>query len=440
MANGYLKTKLGEKICYFDVFFRQIPDGGGFVIAAGLAQIIEFVKNLHFDESDIEFFRQKKLFDEDFLSYLKNFSFQGDIYAVREGEIIFANEPILTVRASAAQAQLLETFILLSLNHQSLIATKAARIVRAAHFKPVLEFGSRRAQGIDAALSGARAAFIGGVAGSACALADKIYGINSSGTMAHSWVQMFEDECEAFKRYCEIYPHNAILLVDTYNVKNGIKNAIKAFKEVLVPRGIEKFGIRLDSGNLCELSKYARNELDKANLQKCQIIASGALDEFEIHKLLKNGAQIDIFGVGERLITAKSSPVLGCVYKLVAVEENKQIVPKIKISENSDKISNPHYKRLYRFFDKGKAVFDELYLEGEKPPLHQECKELLVPIFQKGKLVYEMPSLLQTQDYAKTQLNLFDNAIKELENPSNYELRLSPNLQKLKKELLESAK
>lgn len=440
MANGYLKTKLGEKICYFDVFFRQIPDGGGFVIAAGLAQIIEFVKNLHFDESDIEFFRQKKLFDEDFLSYLKNFSFQGDIYAVREGEIIFANEPILTVRASAAQAQLLETFILLSLNHQSLIATKAARIVRAAHFKPVLEFGSRRAQGIDAALSGARAAFIGGVAGSACALADKIYGINSSGTMAHSWVQMFEDECEAFKRYCEIYPHNAILLVDTYNVKNGIKNAIKAFKEVLVPRGIEKFGIRLDSGNLCELSKYARNELDKANLQKCQIIASGALDEFEIHKLLKNGAQIDIFGVGERLITAKSSPVLGCVYKLVAVEENKQIVPKIKISENSDKISNPHYKRLYRFFDKGKAVFDELYLEGEKPPLRQECKELLVPIFQKGKLVYEMPSLLQTQDYAKTQLNLFDNAIKELENPSNYELRLSPNLQKLKKELLESAK
>lgn len=440
MANGYLKTKLGEKICYFDVFFRQIPDGGGFVIAAGLSQIIEFVKNLHFYESDIEFFRQKKLFDEDFLTYLKNFNFQGDIYAVKEGEIVFANEPILTVRASAAQAQLLETFILLSLNHQSLIATKAARIVRAAHFKPVLEFGSRRAQGIDAALSGARAAFIGGVAGSACALADKLYGINSSGTMAHSWVQMFEDECEAFKRYCEIYPHNAILLVDTYNVKNGIKNAIKAFKEVLVPRGIEKFGIRLDSGNLCELSKYARNELDKANLQQCQIIASGALDEFEIHKLLKNGAKIDIFGVGERLITAKSSPVLGCVYKLVAVEENNQIVPKIKISENSDKISNPHYKRLYRFFDKGKAAFDELFLEGEKLPLCQDYKELLVPIFQKGKLVYEIPSLLQTQNYAKTQLNLFDEAIKDLENPSNYELRLSSNLQKLKKDLLESVK
>lgn len=448
MSYGYLKSGLSDKICHFDVFFRQMPDNGGFVIAAGLEQIIDFVKNLHFDESDIEFFRAKGLFDDEFLAFLKAFKFTGDIWAVREGEIVFANEPILSVRANAAQAQLLETFILLSLNHQSLIATKAARVALAAQGKPILEFGSRRAQGIDAALKGARAAFIGGVAGSACALADKIYGINSSGTMAHSWVQMFDSEFEAFKRYCEIYPHNAILLVDTYNAKRGVANAIKAFKEVLVPRGIEKFGIRLDSGDLCELSKYARAELDKAGLKKCQIIASGALDEFAIDTLLKNGAKIDVFGVGERLITAKSSPVLGCVYKLVAVSENGALVPKIKISESADKISNPHHKKLYRFFEKtsGKALYDELYLADETPKYsHTErseestptIKELLVPIFEKGQLVYKVPSLLEVKNYAKAQLELFDEGIKRLQNPTNYELRLSPNLQKLKKSLLE---
>lgn len=440
MSYGYLKSDLKDKICYFDVFFRQMPDNGGFVIAAGLEQIIDFVKNLHFDDSDIEFFRAKGLFDDEFLAYLKAFQFTGDIWAVKEGEIVFANEPILSVRAKASEAQLLETFILLSLNHQSLIATKAARVFAAAKQKPILEFGSRRAQGIDAALKGARAAFIGGVAGSACALADKIYGINSSGTMAHSWVQMFEDEFAAFKRYCEIYPHNAILLVDTYNAKRGVANAIKAFKEVLVPKGIEKFGIRLDSGDLCELSKYARAELDKAGLTQCQIIASGALDEFAIHSLLQNGAQIDTFGVGERLITAKSSPVLGCVYKLVAVEENGALVPKIKISESADKISNPHHKKLYRFFDKaGKALYDELYLADEKVSASAEFKELLVPIFEKGRLVYENPSLAEIKDYAKTQLARFDEGIKDLQKPTNYELRLSANLQKLKKDLLEKA-
>lgn len=459
MSYGYLKSDLSEKICYFDVFFRQMPDNGGFVIAAGLEQIIDFVKNLHFDDEDIEFFRTKGLFDDEFLAFLKAFKFTGDIWAVREGEIVFANEPILSVRAKASQAQLLETFILLSLNHQSLIATKAARIAIAAQGKPILEFGSRRAQGIDAALKGARAAFIGGVAGSACALADKIYGINSSGTMAHSWVQMFEDEFSAFKRYCEVYPHNAILLVDTYNAKRGVANAIKAFKEVLLPKGIEKCGVRLDSGDLCELSKYARNELDKAGLHQCQIIASGALDEFAIESLLQNGAKIDVFGVGERLITAKSSPVLGCVYKLVAVEENGVLVPKIKISESADKISNPHHKKLYRFYDEsGKALYDELYLADETPNFcgaqganshhcHSErseestplIKELLVPIFEKGQLVYEVPSLLQTKKYAKTQLERFNERIKSLQSPMNYELRLSPNLQKLKKDLLEKA-
>ena len=502
MSYGYLKSGLGDKVCHFDVFFRQIPDNAGFVIAAGLEQIIDFVQNLHFDDDDIEFFRSKKLFDDEFFAYLKNFRFQGDIWAVREGEIVFANEPILSVRANAAQAQLLETFVLLSLNHQSLIATKASRIVRAAANRPILEFGSRRAQGIDAALKGTRAAFIGGVAGSACALADKIYGINSSGTMAHSWVQMFESEFEAFKRYCELYPHNAILLVDTYNAKKGVANAIKAFKQVLVPRGIEDFGIRLDSGDLCELSKFARTELDRAGLAKCKIIASGALDEFEIARLLENGAKIDIFGVGERLITAKSSPVLGCVYKLVAVEENGRLVPKIKISESLDKISNPHHKRLYRFFEDGKALYDELYLadEDDLPCVSElcegnssknsafalnsnnskensalnskssknlsknsvsnsksnknssqnsaqnpknsalKCKELLIPIFQKGKLVYETPSLKASQDYAKAQLACFDEGIKALQNPSHYEIRLSKKLQSLKNELLQRAK
>ena len=496
MSYGYLKSGLGDKVCHFDVFFRQIPDNAGFVIAAGLEQIIDFVKNLHFDSDDIEFFRCKKLFDDEFLAFLKDFKFSGDLWAVREGEIVFANEPILSVRASAAQAQLLETFILLSLNHQSLIATKASRIVRAAQNRPILEFGSRRAQGIDAALKGTRAAFIGGVAGSACALADKLYGINSSGTMAHSWVQMFESEFEAFKRYCEIYPHSAILLVDTYNAKNGIKNAIAAFKQILVPRGIENFGIRLDSGDLCELSKYARNELDRAGLKCCKIIASGALDEFEIERLLAKGAKIDIFGVGERLITAKSSPVLGCVYKLVAVEENGKLLPKIKISESADKISNPHHKRLYRFFEGGKALYDELYLADEnqpscaelnpcganlksnecgekaqkfsknsalnsnssvnlsknsaknsqihtqnsKNPPNLQAKELLVPIFEGGKLVYKIPSLKESQDYAKAQLACFDEGIKALQSPSCYEIRLSKRLQSLKNELLQRAK
>ena len=446
MSYGYFKSSLAEKICYFDVFFRQVPDNGGFVIAAGLEQIIDFVKNLHFDDEDIEFFRQKGLFDEQFLTYLKDFKFSGDIWAVREGEIVFANEPILTVRAKAPQAQLLETFILLSLNHQSLIATKTSRVVRAALNRAVLEFGSRRAQGVDAALKGARAAFIGGAAGSACALADKLWGINSSGTMAHSFVQMFESELEAFIRYCEIYPHNAILLVDTYNAKNGIKNAIKAFKKVLVPQGIQKCGIRLDSGDLCELSKFARKELDKAGLNECKIVASGALDEFEISRLLKMGAKIDIFGVGERLITAKSSPVLGCVYKLVATEDEKNIVPKIKISESPDKISNPHHKKLYRFFDKstGKALFDEkssachciLDQHYCQEPNNLSRKELLIPIFQNGELVYELPSLQESRAYAKEQLQCFDEDIKSLENPSRYELCLSLNLQKLKDTLL----
>lgn len=458
MANGYLKSDLSDKICYFDVYFRQMPDDGGFVIAAGLEQIIDFVQNLRFNDDDIEFFKNKKLFDSEFLAFLRNFKFSGDIYAVREGEIVFANEPILSVRARASEAQLLETFLLLSLNHQSLIATKSARIVLAAKGRAILEFGSRRAQGIDAALKGTRAAFIGGVAGSALTLADKIYGVSAAGTMAHSWVQMFESEFEAFCAYCRAYPKNAILLVDTYDAKKGIKNAIRAFKEILLPLKATNFGIRLDSGDLCELSKFARRELDNAGLKACKIVASGALDEFEIEKLLKNGAKIDTFGVGERLITAKSSPVLGCVYKLVAVLENGILTPKIKISESVDKISNPSHKRLYRFFKDKKAVFDELYLANETQPnstnlsknlniknsskSHQNlvCKELLVPIFKNGKLVYKKPNLKEIRAYAKSQLDAFDKGILKLKKPKIYTLKLSQNLKKLKNELLKRAK
>lgn len=369
MGNGYLKNNLHKKNVYFDVFFRNIPDDGGFAIAAGLQQVIEYIKDLHFDKEDIEYFRSKNMFSEDFLEYLADFKFTGDIYAVPEGTCIFPREPIMTIKAPAIEAQILETFILLTLNHQSLIATKANRIVRAAQGRPVLEFGSRRAQGADGAVKGARAAYIGGCAGTACTLTDELYQVPASGTMAHAWVQMFDSEYEAFKAYCEIYPHNAVLLVDTYNtLKSGVPNAIRVFKEMLVPQGITNFAIRLDSGDISYLSKQARKMLDEAGLTNCKIVASNALDEHLIRDLLMQGAKVDVFGVGERMITSKSAPVFGGVYKLVAIEnENGEITPKIKLSENISKITNPHFKKVYRLYDKetGKAIADELCLYDE---------------------------------------------------------------------------
>ncbi|HBV52147.1 MAG TPA: nicotinate phosphoribosyltransferase, partial [Clostridiales bacterium] len=331
MGNGYFKNGFYNKYTYFDVFFRTVPDRGGFAIAAGLEQIIRYLEQLCFTEEDIAYLRARKLFDEEFLSYLRNFRFTGDLYAVPEGTPVFPNEPILTVRAPAIEAQLIETFLLLTLNHQSLIATKANRIVRAAQGRAVLEFGSRRAQGADGAVLGARAAYIGGCAGTACTLTDVLYGVPAGGTMAHSWVQMFDTEYEAFRTYCELYPHGATLLVDTYStLKSGVPNAIRAFREVLLPQGITDFAIRLDSGDISYLSKKAREMLDDAHLESCKIVASNALDEYLIRDLLMQGAQIDTFGVGERLITSKSDPVFGCVYKLAAVEnENGTIIPKI---------------------------------------------------------------------------------------------------------------
>ena len=342
MGNGYFASGMHQKICYFDVFFRQVPDGGGFAIAAGLEQIIDYVQNLHFDRKDIEYLRSKGIFDEQFLRWLKYFRFTGDIWAVPEGTPIFPYEPILTVRAPAVEAQLMETFLLLQLNHQSLIATKANRVVRAAQGRPVMEFGSRRAQGGDGAMLGARASYIGGCVGTACTISDQLYGVPAGGTMAHSWVQMFPSELEAFKTYCRIYPNNAVLLVDTYNtLKSGVPNAIRAFKEELVPKGITNFAIRLDSGDISYLSKQARKMLDEAGLENCRISASNALDERLISDLLMQGACIDSFGVGERMITASSAPVFGGVYKLAAVEDQEgTIIPKIKISENTAKITN----------------------------------------------------------------------------------------------------
>ena len=311
MGNGYFKHGYKDRICYFDVFFRRCPDNGGFAIAAGLEQIIDYIKDLHFTDEDIAYLRSRNIFTEDFLAYLKDFQFTGDIWAVPEGTPIFPKEPIMTVRAPAIEAQLIETFILLSINHQSLIATKANRVVRAAKGRRVMEFGSRRAQGGDAAVLGARAAYIGGCHGTACTISDQLFGVRAGGTMAHAWVQMFDTEYEAFKAYCQMYPNNATLLVDTYNtLKSGVPNAIKAFNEVLKPMGITKCGIRLDSGDMAYLSRKARKMLDDAGWTECEISVSNSLDEYIIGDLLNQGAEIDMFGVGERLITARSEPVL----------------------------------------------------------------------------------------------------------------------------------
>ena len=459
MANGYFQTGMADQICYFDVFFRNVPDGGGFAIAAGLEQIIDYINELRFDEDDIEYLRKKGSFSEEFLEYLRTFRFTGDIWAVPEGTPIFPREPILTVRAPAIEAQFIETFVLLSLNHQSLIATKSNRIVRAASDRPVSEFGSRRAQGSDGALLGARASYIAGCAGTACTLADELYGSPAGGTMAHSWVQMFPDEYTAFKTYCELYPHSATLLVDTYNVlKSGVPNAIKAFKEVLLPQGITNCAIRLDSGDLTYLSRKARAMLDAAGLTQCKIVASNALDEYIIRDLLLQGAAIDSFGVGERLITSKSEPVFGGVYKLAAIEDKEgNIIPKIKISANPGKITNPHFKKVYRLFDNasGKAFADLITLWNEtvdeSAPLELfdpdatwkrstatdfTAKELLVPIFQGGKQVYTSPSITEMRTYCASQVDLLWDEVKRFENPHTYYVDLSQDLWDIKQDLL----
>ena len=460
MANGYFRSGMQDRITYFDVFFRRVPDGGGFAIAAGLEQLVDYIRDLHFDEDDIAFLRSKNLFQEDFLDYLRAFRFTGDMWAVPEGTPVFPGEPLVTVRASASQAQLIETFALLAINHQSLIATKANRVVRAAKGRAVMEFGSRRAQGVDGAVVGARAAYIGGVHGTACAVSDQLYGVPAVGTMAHSWVQMFPTQYDAFKTYCEIYPTNAVLLVDTYNtLKSGVPDAIRAFNEVLKPQGITKCGIRLDSGDIAYLTKEARKMLDEAGWETCTISASNSLDEILIRDLLLQGAKIDSFGVGERLITARSEPVFGGVYKLTAVEEaDGSITPKIKISENVAKITTPHFKKLYRFYgnDTGKAIADYLTIHDEtvddsgsltifdpeatwkrKEVYDFTAKELQVPVFQAGELVYDLPSLPAIRDYCREQVDTLWDEVKRFDNPHKYYVDLSQKLWDVKHNLLE---
>ena len=459
MGNGYFESGKKDQICYFDIFFRKIPDGGGFAIAAGLEQVIDYINRLRFTEDDISFLREKGLFSEGFLDYLREFKFTGDIYAVKEGTPVFPHEPLLTVRAPAIEAQLVETYLLLMLNHQSLIATKANRIVRAANGRAISEFGSRRAQGADGAVLGARAAYIAGCTGTACTLTDKEYGVPATGTMAHSWIQMFDDEYTAFKTYCELYPHGATLLVDTYNVlKSGVPNAIRAFKEVLWPKGIKSCAIRLDSGDITYLSKRARQMLDEAGLTDCKIIASNSLDENIIRDILHQGATVDAFGVGERLITSKSDPVFGGVYKLAAIEkEDGTIVPKIKISENAAKITNPHFKKVYRLYENksGKAIADLICVHDEvidpTQPLEIfdpdytwkretltdfTAEELLIPIFKNGTCVYESPSVDEIRDYCAKQIDLQWDEVKRFENPHNYYVDLSQKLWDIKQQLL----
>lgn len=461
MGNGYFEKGYKDRICYFDVFFRQCPDGGGFAIAAGLEQIVHYIQDLHFTAEDIEYLRSRNLFSEAFLDYLKDFRFTGDIWSVPEGTPVFPKEPVMTIRAPAIQAQLIETYILLSVNHQSLIATKANRIVRAAEGRTVLEFGSRRAQGSDAAIMGARAAYIGGCHGTACTIADQLFGVYAGGTMAHAWVQMFDTEYEAFKAYVELYPNNATLLVDTYNtLKSGVPNAIRVFNEVLKPKGITKCGIRLDSGDMAYLTKKVRKMLDEAGWTECQISASNSLDEYIIRDLLRQGAQIDMFGVGERLITARSEPVFGGVYKLAAVEnDDGTVTPKIKISENIGKITTPHFKRFYRFYgnDTGKAIADYLCVYDETVDDSQDmeifdpeatwktktvynftAKEMQVPIFKGGELVYDLPDLQQIRSYCMEQVDTLWDEVKRFDNPHTYYVDLSKKLWDIKYGLLKA--
>ena len=462
MANGYFQTPLRDCITYFDVFFRTIPDEGGFAITAGLEQVVDYIKNLTFTDEDIEYLRAKGGFVEEFLDYLKNFKFTGDIWAIPEGTAVFPREPILIVRAPAIQAQFIETYILLVLNHQSLIATKSNRIVRAAAGRPVAEFGSRRAQGAEAAILGARASYIAGCAGTACVQADRDYHVPATGTMAHSWVQMFPDEYTAFETYCKLYPNNATLLVDTYNVlRSGVPNAIKAIKNVLWPMGIKKCGIRIDSGDLTYLSKEARKMLDEAGLTDCKIVASNSLDEYIIRGLLLEGAQLDSFGVGERLITSKSDPVFGSVYKLAAVEDKDgNIIPKIKVSENVEKITVPHFKKVYRFYgrDNGKALADYMALHDEtvddtrdltifdplatwkkKRIYNFEARELLVPVFLHGKRVYDSPSLPEIREYCRQQIDTLWDEVKRFDYPHKYYVDLSDKLWDIQQHLLRSS-
>ena len=460
MANGYLKNGLADRIAYFDMFFRRIPDKGGYAIMAGVEQLCNYLSNLSFSDEDIEYLRSKNCFCEEFLEYIRNFKFECDVWAIPEGTPVFPGEPLVTVRGPVMQAQFIETMVLLTINHQSLIATKSSRIVRAARGRAVLEFGSRRAQGADGAVLGARAAYIAGASGTACVLSDRMYGVPAVGTMAHSWVQMFDSEYEAFKAYATVYPDSCVLLVDTYNVlRSGVPNAIKMANEVLEPMGKRLKGVRIDSGDIAYLSKRTREMLDEAGMQDCKITASNSLDEHLIRDLISQGACIDSFGIGERLITSKSEPVFGGVYKLAALEDEQgNIIPKIKISENVEKITTPHFKQVWRLtsHEDGKYIADVMTLRDEvidtsKPytifdPTHTwkkrtlnnfDAEPLLVPLFEKGKLVYELPDIETIRRHCAEKTAMLWSEVVRFENPHPYYVDLSQQLWDIKRGLLE---
>ena len=462
MANGHLENGMGDEIAYFDMFFRRIPDGGGYAIMAGVEQVVDYLKNLKFEEEDIEFLRGKNCFSEKFLDYLRDFKFSCDVWSIEEGTPIFPHEPILTVRGPVIQAQFVESMILLIINHQSLIATKASRIVRSAAGRPVMEFGTRRAHGTSAAIYGARATYIAGCSATACVMADRDYHVPATGTMAHSWVQMFPNEYEAFAAYAKVYPESCVLLVDTYNVlKSGVPAAIKVFKE-FKPKSM---GIRIDSGDIAYLTKKARKMLDDAGLKECKIVISNSLDEYIIRDVLLEGAKIDSFGVGERMITAKSEPVFGGVYKLVALEDKDgNIIPKIKVSENVEKITNPGFKTLYRLFDKNnnKALADVITVDGEEVPkevgedegyeifdpnaiwkrktlTNFYSKNMRVPLFLNGECVYECPDIQDVRKHCEEQMKTLWDETLRFENPQTYYVDLSQKLWDMKENLLNEA-
>lgn len=459
MSNGYFNKNMKDVIGVFDVFFRKVPDDGGFAVMCGLQQIIDYITELNFSKEDIDYLK-KRGFNDEFLNYLSNFKFSCDVWAIPEGTPIFPNEPIITVKGPIIQSQLIETLILLAFNHQTLIATKANRIVRAAQGRPVMEFGARRAQGFDAAVYGARAAVIGGCASTSCLLAAQKFGLNPSGTMAHSWIQTFDDEYEAFSIYAKQYPDSCVLLVDTYNVlKSGIPNAIKVFDNVLKPLGKRPVGIRIDSGDITYLSKKARKMLDAAGYADCHIIASNSLDEHIISDMLLQGARVDSFGVGERLITSSSAPVLGGVYKLSAIiDDDGAVSPRIKLSENVAKITTPGFKSVWRLFDRmsGKAIadvitlfdeeiddskpyeiFDPEYTWKRKTVTDFIARRLTKPVFEKGKLVYPEYSVTEIKRYCQKQIDLLWDEVLRFENPHNYYVDLSQPLWDLKHDLIQ---
>ncbi len=459
MANGYFESGFKDTIVYFDLFFRSIPNQGGYAVMAGLESVIHYIDSLSFSEADIDYLRKRQLFSEAFLKYLANFSFKGDVYAVKEGTVIFPNEPILTVRATAIEAQLLETYLLLAFNHQSLIATKASRIKFAAKDRLIIEMGARRAHGVSSANYGARAAYIGGADLTSNTYADTHLQIPASGTMAHSWVQLFDTELEAFRAYARTYPENSTFLLDTYDtLKSGLPNAIQVIKEALLPQGVQSFAVRIDSGDLTYLAKKIRSELDAAGLHQCKIIASNALDEYLIKALIDQGAPIDVFGVGERLITAKSDPVFGGVYKLVATEKDGEIKPKIKLSDNPNKLTTPHFKKLYRIYDpSGHACADLITLHDEVIDTTQPLtlfdpdhtwrrttyvdytlRALLEPIYQKGKRVYQLPDVKSVKAYCQSELETLWDEMRRFEFPHQYYVDLSKPLWEVKMKLIEN--